>query len=103
MAEHVSKPGLQRADLRPTRRRFDQAARNQRLPFHVLPHFWLPAPSLLPGQNAADRRAPLEPLRQGVQVFGRVAKDVARGLRIRCDWGAQYIADVWINEVKWLG
>ncbi|HKD01052.1 MAG TPA: hypothetical protein VKB77_01420, partial [Terriglobales bacterium] len=48
--------------------------------------------------------AALEPLRQGVrQVFGRFAKDVARGLRIRCDWGPQYIADAWINEVKWLG
>ena len=51
-----------------------------------------------------DRWAALEPLRQGVrQVFGRFAKDVARGLRIRCDWGPQYIADAWINEVKWLG
>ena len=30
-------------------------------------------------------------------------KDVARGLAIRCDWGPQYIADAWINEVKWLG
>ena len=43
-------------------------------------------------------------IRQGVRhVFGRFAKDVARGLRIRCDWGPQYIADAWINEVKWLG
>ncbi len=24
-------------------------------------------------------------------------------LRLRCDWGPQYIADAWINEVKWLG
>jgi len=23
--------------------------------------------------------------------------------RFRCDWGPQYIADAWINEVKWLG
>jgi transposase InsO family protein len=38
-----------------------------------------------------DRWAALEPLRQGVRhVFGRFAKDVARGLRIRCDWGPQY-------------
>jgi putative transposase len=22
---------------------------------------------------------------------------------LRCDWGPQYIADAWINEVKWLG
>jgi putative transposase len=33
----------------------------------------------------------------------RPLRDVARGLRIRCDWGPQYIADAWINEVKWLG
>jgi len=26
-----------------------------------------------------------------------------RGLAIRCDWGPQYIADAWINEVRWLG
>jgi putative transposase len=51
-----------------------------------------------------DRWAALEPLRQGVRhVFGGFAKDVARGRRIRCDWGPQYIADAWINEVKWLG
>jgi hypothetical protein len=24
-------------------------------------------------------------------------------LALRCDWGPQYIADAWINEVKWLG
>src|SRR2546428_3528737 len=48
-----------------------------------------------------DRWAALEPLRQGVRhVFGRFAKDIARGLRIRCDWGPQYIADARINEVK---
>ena len=51
-----------------------------------------------------DRWAALEPVRQGVRhAFGRFGKDVARGLRIRCDWGPQYIADAWINEVKWLG
>ena len=58
----------------------------------------------LVGWHAAkigDRWAALEPLRQGVRhAFGRFAKDVARGLRIRCDWGPQYIADAWINEVK---
>src|SRR2546430_2621798 len=36
-------------------------------------------------------------------AFGRFGKEVARGLAIRCDWGPQYIADAWINEVKWLG
>jgi putative transposase len=51
-----------------------------------------------------DRWAALEPLRQGVRhAFGRFGKDVARGLAIRCDWGPQYIADAWVNEMKWLG
>jgi transposase InsO family protein len=51
-----------------------------------------------------DRWAALEPIRHGVRhAFGRFGKDVARGLALRCDWGPQYIADAWINEVKWLG
>ncbi|MGH7393870.1 MAG: transposase [Candidatus Rokuibacteriota bacterium] len=51
-----------------------------------------------------DRWAALEPIRQGVRhAFGAFGKDVARGTRLRCDWGPQYIADAWINEVKWLG
>jgi putative transposase len=51
-----------------------------------------------------DRWAALEPIRQGVRhAFGGFGKDLARGLRLRCDWGPQYIADAWINEVKWLG
>jgi transposase InsO family protein len=51
-----------------------------------------------------DRWAALEPLRQGVrEIFGAFAKDAARGVKLRCDWGPQYIAAAWINEVKWLG
>lgn len=51
-----------------------------------------------------DRWAALEPIRQGVRyAYGAFAKDVARGLQLRCDWGPQYIAAAWINEVKWLG
>ncbi len=51
-----------------------------------------------------DRWAALEPLRQGArEIFGAVRKDAARGVKIRCDWGPQYIADAWITEVKWLG
>jgi putative transposase len=54
--------------------------------------------------KTGDRWAALEPLRQGVRhAFGSFAKDVARGLQIRCDWGPQYVAAAWINEVKWLG
>ena len=36
-------------------------------------------------------------------AYGSFTKDVARGLRLRCDWGPQYVATAWINEVKWLG
>jgi putative transposase len=51
-----------------------------------------------------DRWAALQPLRAGVQnVFGGFAKDMARGLQVRCDWGPQYIAAAWIQEVQWLG
>ncbi len=51
-----------------------------------------------------DRWAALEPLRQGVRhAFGGFRKDVARGLRLRCDSGPQYVADAWISEVRWLG
>jgi transposase InsO family protein len=48
-----------------------------------------------------DRWAALEPLRQGArEILGGLRKD---GLKIRSDWGPQYIADAWIIEVKWLG
>jgi putative transposase len=51
-----------------------------------------------------DRWAAMEPIRHGViSAFGRIAKEIARGLHIRCDWGPQYIAAAWINEMKWLG
>jgi len=51
-----------------------------------------------------DRWAALEPLRQGVRhAFGGFGKEVARGLRLRCNWGPQYTADAWIAEVQWLG
>jgi putative transposase len=51
-----------------------------------------------------DRWAALEPLRQGAREVGAgFRKDGGRGVKVRCDWGPQYIADAWINEVKWLG
>jgi hypothetical protein len=37
------------------------------------------------------------------QTRGDFGKDVAQELRLRCDWGQQYVANAWINEVKWLG
>ncbi len=33
----------------------------------------------------------------------RGAGYVARGLRLCRDWGPQYLADAWINELKWRG
>ena len=33
----------------------------------------------------------------------RATKAIAPGLQIRCDWGPQYVATAWIQEVKWLG
>ena len=51
-----------------------------------------------------DRWAALEPIHQGVQhAFGAFAKDVARGLTLRSDWGPQYVADAFRNELAWLG
>ncbi len=37
---------------------------------------------------------------RAARALEREAEDVARGLRIRCDWGPQYVADAWIKEVK---
>jgi len=43
-----------------------------------------------------DRLAALEPLQQGARdILGGFHKDVARGVKIRCDWGPQYFADSW--------
>lgn len=51
-----------------------------------------------------DRWAALEPLYQGVRyAFGRVGKDVARGLSVRSDWGPQYTAHAFGAELRWLG
>jgi hypothetical protein len=35
-------------------------------------------------------------------AFGGFGKDLAHGFTLRCDWGSQYVADAWINEVNWL-
>jgi len=51
-----------------------------------------------------DRWAALEPIHQGVRsAFGTFAKDIARGLTIRSDWGPQYVADAFRAELGWLG
>ncbi len=51
-----------------------------------------------------DRWAALEPIRAGARLaFGAFAKDAARGLTVRSDWGPQYIADAFTSELAWLG
>jgi putative transposase len=63
--------------------------------------------SELVGWNATrrgDRWAALEPIRQGVKyAFGGFAKDVARGLSVRSDWGPQYTSHAFGAELAWLG
>src|SRR5262245_37923249 len=51
-----------------------------------------------PGSNKWGSR--LTSHRDAQEALGT---DVARGLSLHCDWGPQYVADAWINEVKWLG
>ena len=51
-----------------------------------------------------DRWAALEPVHQGMRhAYGAFGKDVARGLALRSDWGPQYAADAFRNELTWLG
>jgi len=51
-----------------------------------------------------DRFAALEPIRQGVRVRWQAFADgVARGLKLRHDWGSQYTAKDFQNEIKFLG
>src|SRR5262249_28867021 len=53
-----------------------------------------------PTAKIGDRWAALEPLRQGVRPLREGCRTrPADPLRL----GPQYIADAWINEVKWLG
>ena len=47
-----------------------------------------------------DRWAALEPVHQGMRhAYGAFGKDVARGLALRSDWGPQYAADAFRNEL----
>lgn len=51
-----------------------------------------------------DRWAALEPIRQGVQqTHGTYAPQIAVGLGLRTDWGPQYTAHQFLNELAWLG
>jgi len=51
-----------------------------------------------------DRFAALVPLTQGVkEIFGGVRAEVARGLKLRHDWGSQYSAGDFQGEIGFLG
>jgi len=51
-----------------------------------------------------DRFAALEPIKQGLRrIRGCVGKDVGDGIAIRHDWGPQYIARDFKNELKFFG
>ena len=51
-----------------------------------------------------DRYAALEPISQGLmRLYGSVAGDVARGLRLRMDHGSQYLCDHFVNQVRFWG
>jgi transposase InsO family protein len=51
-----------------------------------------------------DRYAALEPISQGLtSLYGSVAGDVARGLRLRMDHGSQYLSDHFVNQVRFWG
>ena len=56
------------------------------------------------GAGRPPRLEALEPIRQGVRRhFGAFGKDVARGLSVRHDHGSQYVADVFQQELAFLG
>jgi putative transposase len=42
-------------------------------------------------------------LRRGTERFGRVDKDLARGISLRHDWGPQYTSGHFQGAISWLG
>ena len=51
-----------------------------------------------------DRWAALEPIRQGLTTaFGTIAPKIALGVALRHDWGSQYTARTFVNEIKCWG
>jgi transposase InsO family protein len=55
-------------------------------------------------QGCGDRWAALEPIKQALRtVCGAVGKTIGDGIAIRHDWGPQYIAKDFKNELSYLG
>jgi hypothetical protein len=56
------------------------------------------------GRTSGDRFAALEPICDAVRDrFGAVAKDIARGISCRHDWGPQYTSGHFQGSLAWLG
>lgn len=54
--------------------------------------------------KTGDRFAALEPIGQGLtNIYGSVAKDVARGLELRMDHGSQYTSDHFVRQIRYWG
>jgi putative transposase len=54
--------------------------------------------------KTGNRFAALQPIAQGLQAeFGTTGADVARGLALRMDYGTQYTADDFLNQIKFWG
>lgn len=51
-----------------------------------------------------DRYAALQPVAMGLKaLYGALAPDVARGLKLRMDHGTQYLSDHFLNQVRYWG
>jgi len=54
--------------------------------------------------RSANRFEALEPVRQGVvRCFGAIAPEVATGLKLRHDYGSNYMSETFEGEIKCLG
>jgi len=55
-------------------------------------------------RKVGDRWAAIDSLRSGVcRVFGKFDKDIARGVRIRHDWGSQYTSRDFQADIRYAG
>ncbi len=54
--------------------------------------------------RSGDRIAALQPVYDAViHRFGQLAPDVARGIKLRHDWGPQYRSRHFLGSIAWLG
>lgn len=54
--------------------------------------------------KVGDRIAALQPIQDAVvDRFGHLGPDVARGIKLRHDWGPQYRSHHFVGSIAWLG